>query len=38
MVDDLVEFSEHDKELNDGIKYIDKQAQEKGISFYEMLG
>lgn len=37
MVDDLVEFSKHDKELNDGIKYIDKQAQEKGISFYEML-
>ncbi len=37
MVDELVEFSEHDKELNDGIKYIDKQAQEKGISFYEMI-
>ena len=37
MIDDLVEFSKHDKELNDGIKYIDKQAQEKGISFYEMI-
>ena len=37
MVDDLVEFSEHDKELSDGIKWIDKLAQEKGISFYEMM-
>ena len=37
MVDDLVEFSDHDEELSDGIKWIDKLAQEKGISFYEMM-
>jgi len=37
MVDELVEFSEHDEELSDGIKWIDKLAQEKGISFYEMM-
>lgn len=37
MVDELVEFSEHDKELNDGIKWIDKLSQEQGISFYDMI-
>ena len=35
MVDELIEFSEHDEELKEGIQWLDKQAQEKGISFYE---
>ena len=37
MVDELIDFSEHDKELSDGIKWIDKLAQEQGISFYDMI-
>ena len=37
MVDELIEFSEHDKELKEGIQWLDKQAQEKGISFYDMV-
>lgn len=37
MVDELVEFSEHDPELADGIKWIDSQAQKKGITFYDMV-
>ena len=37
MVDELVEFSEHDPELSDGIKWLDKQAQKKGLSFYDMV-
>ena len=37
MVDELVEFSEHDPELADGIKWLDEQAQKKGISFYDMV-
>jgi len=37
MVDDLVEFSEHDDELASGIKWLDKQAAKKGISFYDMV-
>jgi len=37
MVDELVEFSEHDPELADGIKWLDKQAQKKGITFYDMV-
>ena len=36
MVDELVEFSEHDPELKDGIKWLDEQAQEKEISFYDI--
>ena len=35
MVDDLVEFSEFDTELKDGIQWLDQQAQKKGISFYD---
>ena len=35
MVDDLVEFSEYDDELADGIKWIDTEAQRKGVSFYD---
>ena len=37
MVDELVEFSEYDPELADGIKWLDDQAQKKGISFYNMV-
>ncbi len=37
MVDELVEFSEYDAELSDGIKWLDAQAQKKGITFYDMV-
>jgi hypothetical protein len=37
MVDELVEFSAHDTELADGIKWLDSQAQKKGITFYDMV-
>lgn len=37
MVDELVEFSESDPELAEGIRWLDVQAQKKGISFYEMV-
>ena len=37
MVDELVEFSQYDSELADGIKYIDYQARKKNISFYDMV-
>lgn len=36
MVDELVEFSQYDPELADGLKWIDKEAQKRGIDFYEM--
>ena len=35
MIDELVEFSEYDKELADGIKWLDDEARKKGISFYQ---
>ena len=37
MVDELVQFAEFDPELADGIKWLDKEAQKKGISFYDMV-
>jgi len=37
MVDELVEFSEHDPELWDGLKWLDGEAQKKGLSFYDMV-
>ena len=37
MVDELVEFSEYDPELKDGIRWLDDQAQKKGITFYDMV-
>mgnify|MGYP006125202147 FL=1 len=37
MVDELVEFSAHDPELADGIKWLDGQAHKKGITFYDMV-
>ena len=37
MIDELVEFSEYDPELSDGIKWLDEQAQKKGLKFYDMV-
>ena len=37
MVDELVEFSEHDPELSDGLKWLDGEAQKNGLSFYDMV-
>ncbi|MDE1829047.1 MAG: hypothetical protein KGI25_01865 [Thaumarchaeota archaeon] len=37
MVDELVEFSAYDPELADGLKWIDHEAQKRGITFYEMV-
>ena len=37
MIDVLVEFSEYDPELSDGIKWLDEQAQKKGLTFYDMV-
>jgi len=37
MIDELVDFSEYDTELAEGIKWLDEQAQKKGISFYDMV-
>ena len=37
MIDNLVDFADHDPELKDGLVYVDKQAQEKGVSFYDMV-
>lgn len=37
MVDELVEFSEHDPELADGLRWIDDEAKKRGITFYEMV-
>ena len=33
MVDELVEFSEHDPELSDGLKWLDGEAQKKDCHF-----
>ncbi len=37
MVDELVEFSEYDPELAEGLRWIDSEAQKRGITFYEMV-
>lgn len=37
MIDDLIDYSEQDLELKNGIAWIDKQSQNRGISFYEMI-
>jgi len=36
-IDKVVELSDSDPELKDGIRYIDEQARKKGISFYDMM-
>jgi len=35
LVDELVEFGEYDKELADGLKWLDRVAQKEGVSFYD---
>ena len=37
MVDELIVFSEYDPELSDGLKWLDGEAQKKGLSFYDMV-
>lgn len=37
MADELVEFAEYDSELAEGLRFIDREAQKRGITFYEML-
>ncbi len=37
VVDELVESSEYDPELANGIKWLDHEARKKGITFYEMI-
>ena len=37
IVDELVEFSEYDPELADGIRWLDMQAQKKCVTFYDMV-
>ncbi len=37
MVDELVEFSAYDPELAEGLKWIDAEAQKRGLTFYEMV-
>jgi len=37
MVDELVDFSEYDPELAEGLKWIDGEAHKQGITFYEMV-
>lgn len=37
IVDELVEFAQYDPELDNGIKWLDKKAGEKGIDFYDMV-
>jgi hypothetical protein len=35
-IDDLVLFSEHDPELAEGFRWLDKEATRRKITFYEM--
>ena len=37
MVDDLVEFSQYDPDLADGIKWLDEESRRQGVSFYDMV-
>ena len=37
MVDELIEYSEYDPQLLDGIKWLDGQAWKKQISFYDIV-
>ena len=37
MVDELVKFSEHDPELAEGIRWLDGKAQQRGITFYDIV-
>ena len=35
MVDELVEYSAHDPQLADGLRWLDKIAQKNGTTFYD---
>ncbi|KFM14283.1 hypothetical protein AAA799O18_00669 [Marine Group I thaumarchaeote SCGC AAA799-O18] len=37
MIDELVETSDNDPELLDGLRWLDMQAQKKGLTFYDMV-
>lgn len=37
MVDELIAFAEYDKELAEGLKWLDGQAQNSGISIYDQI-
>ena len=37
VVDELVSYAEHDAELAEGIRWLDMQAQSRGITFYDMV-
>lgn len=37
VVDELVESSEYDPELAEGLRWIDSQARKKGVTIYEMV-
>ncbi len=37
MVDNLVLFCDNDPELEDGMKWLDKEAWKRGIDLYEMV-
>ena len=37
VVDQLVEFSEFDPELADGLRWLDGEALKNGVTFYEMV-
>lgn len=36
IIDDLVMMSENDRELAEGLRWIDAQSQKNGVTFYEM--
>jgi len=35
IIDELVEFGEHDPELKEGMRWLDLQAQKEGVSLYD---
>lgn len=37
VVDELVSYAQDDPELAQGIKWLDMQAQSRGITFYEII-
>jgi len=37
MVDDIVQKAQDDPELADAIKWLDEQARQKGVSFYDII-
>lgn len=37
VVDELVMLAEDDRELADGIRWLDARAQERSVSFYDMV-